>query len=347
MTAPKGRFSFINKLEFKQMSNEILTSAGSVGVERRSFDRFYVTAREPAENPGEILSIMSRLTTATARRSRISRSVLRVVTNFVSLSELSENGLSPEVAIPLDQYDSPDSILALYAYNHGSRAQTITPIEQMIEQTKLEENPITYGFGTDDFLAENNLSITNLAGPAYHKELFEMWGDTFGWTREQVAVFCSTILNQNPASIQDARVWFSCAGAQTPNGYPLPVASSAMAERIDIQGFNKIIHLVESTEWRTRQIIESQPKGLIVPVLQRLNQQILDDLPEALIVAECNFASRADRRGHQAGFVIPSRELATQILRQNVGVHDGKGDWPLRDFTAMVLNNTITGAQQC
>lgn len=347
MTAPKGRFSFINKLEFKQMSNEILTSAGSVGAERRSFDRFYVTAHEPVESAGAISDVMLRLREATERRSRISRSVLRVVTNYSTVLELTEVGLSPEVAIPLDQYDGPDSLLAVYAHNYGPRAQTIVPIDQMIEETRAEEEPVASAFNTDEFLAENNLSITNLAGPAYHKELFEMWGDTFGWTREQVAVFCRTILNQNPNSNQDARVWFSCAGTKTSDGYPLPIASSAMAERIDIQGFNKIIHLVESTEWRTRQIIDGQPKGLIVPVLQRLNQQILRDLPEALIVAECNFASRADRRGHQAGFVIPSRELASQILRQNVGVHDGKGDWPLRDFTAMVLNNTISGAQQC
>ncbi|MDO8266118.1 MAG: hypothetical protein Q7T41_04220 [Candidatus Saccharibacteria bacterium] len=328
------------------MSNEILTSAGSVGAERRSFDRFYVTAHEPVESAGAISDVMSRLRAATDRRSRISRSVLRVVTNFSTVSELAEQGMCPEVAIPLDQHDGPDSLLAIYAHNYGARAQTIVPIDQMVEETRAEEDPATSAFNTDEFLAENNLSITNLAGPAYHKELFEMWGDTFGWTREQVAVFCRTILNQNPASVQDARVWFSCAGAKTSDGYPLPIASSAMAERIDIQGFNKIIHLVESTEWRTRQIIDGQPKGLIVPVLQRLNQQILRDLPEALIVAECNFASRADRRGHQAGFVIPSRELARQILRQNVGVHDSKGDWPLRDFTAMVLSNAF-GAQQC
>lgn len=335
------------------MSNEILTSAGGLGPERRSFDRLYVTAREPIEIASDIHSTMGRLISVVDRRQRITRAVFRTVTDLSTIQELSESGLVPEAAIPLDHYDRPNSYLAIYGYNSGSRAQTIVPIHEMVEQTRNEEIPALYEPNFAEILAVNNLRLTSTVWPSYETELFDQWGDTFVWTPEQVVNFCRRIYGQTTEKNDQKNVWFTALGPMRPYGIPVPILSSAMGERLDIQGFNKIINLVESTEWRTRQLINGQPKGLIVPVLNGLNQQVLFDLPNALIIAECNYASRSDRRGHQVGFVIPprSRELGNQILPQNVGVHDGKGDWPLRDFVVVhlsryAINNWYQGGRQ-
>jgi hypothetical protein len=105
------------------------------------------------------------------------------------------------------------------------------------------------------------------------------------------------------------------------------------------------LHLVESTEWRTRD--DFSGNGLMTATVAMLNAQVISDMRNhanpPLIYAECNFQSRSDRVGHSAGFKVPDRTVGSlvipQILAQNVMVHDGVdvAEGKLRDFTFMYV----------
>jgi hypothetical protein len=82
--------------------------------------------------------------------------------------------------------------------------------------------------------------------------------------------------------------------------------------------------------------------GLMGSNLWKINNQVLDDLQiengrSPLIFAECNFMTRADKAGQRAGFRIPPRSYAAQIVVQNVMVRDGHKPVGLRDFTFLSL----------
>jgi len=110
---------------------------------------------------------------------------------------------------------------------------------------------------------------------------------------------------------------------------------------LPIPAFSGEVDLVESTEWRTRD--EYAGQGMMTATIAMLNTQILSDRRvsgrKPLIYAECNFQSRSDRAGSGAGFEIPSREFAKQIIVQNVHVGDGypSEEGKLGDFTYMYL----------
>lgn len=323
-------------------THEIVTSAGGVGVERRSFNRLYVTPSEPIESTQTVRDLYSRIESTVDRRRSVSRGVLRVVTNMETILETSDTGIVPEATIPLEKFDRDDSFLAIYAHNDWVRSRTIEPIDTMLELTAEELSPCA---PTDTQLGAR-YSLSSIIGPSQYASLLELWGTTFGWTPEQIRSFARAImLQQNTVVNNDRSLWFSGLETSDSTTNPHAYVSAAMAERVDLPGFNKTVHVVESTEWRSS-ANRARPLGSIVPVLQSLNSQILRDIPDAVILAECNFTSRADRRGHQAGFVIPDRTLAPQILVQNVGVHDGKNNWPLRDFT-MMMHQNILGDSSC
>jgi hypothetical protein len=315
-------------------TNEIVTSAGSLGVERRSHDRMYVTPYEPLEYAADIVKINNRIANIVEGRSQITRGVLRTVTHIEVVKNLNDDGMSPEAVIPLDDYDQEGSVLAYYATNNGERAHTLVCREEILEQTQHE----TVAIQTPEDIDLGNLEIYDCIESSQVESLYELWGGTFGWSREQIRAFARRVMQEKEVSAEDRSVWFAGLDGRGVNGSPDGrLVSAAMAERIVLPGFLRAINLIESTEWRSTSNGKlARPKHAIVAVLRNLHSQVLRDNPDALLLAECNFTSRADIRGHQSGLIIPSRTLADQLLVQNVGVIDEVNNWPLRDFIVMI-----------
>lgn len=190
------------------------------------------------------------------------------------------------------------------------KVRNIPPLERV-------QSAVEQGFSFTDQISEEEVD-----------QIQALWGETFGWERNQV--------DNLRKRLGDKDVWFAAVKHEE------TIISAAMAERLMISAARGQLDLVESTEWRTRNGHEG--KGLMTATVAILNAQILSDLQRysnglPLIYAECNFQSRSDRVGYGAGFRIPDRTGASQILVQNVLVRDGQPieDDRLRDFTFMYL----------
>lgn len=302
--------------------DDIVSSTGSLGIHERSYGRLYHNNATPVEQVSQLTDDIARLQSMAESRPDISRIVIRGVMNQEVYEQIDGSDVKQylEVLAPLDAHGYPDQYLYYVAQNYPGR-DTIRPIEEMIENTNVSlALPQTRSLTA-------TLSDHTLTG-ADAPRLLELWGHTFEWKEDQIDAFITRI-NHNK---QD--VWFS--GQRGQDGQ---LASASMAERLDLPTCTGSIALIESTEWRTHP--DRTGQGLMTRTLMDLNAQVIQDLAgiNPFIFAECNYQSRSDVAARRAGFEIPCRRLATQIVRQNVVVEDDTG-LPLktlRDFTLLTL----------
>ncbi|QQS65113.1 hypothetical protein IPO96_00935 [Candidatus Saccharibacteria bacterium] len=306
----------------------IVTSAGQVGVQRRSYERLYVTGREPVTEVCAVIDTLSRLEGIVTQRSRVPRAVFRLITNQTTLETLAAEGLRSEVAAPLDHVDEAGSVFAMFAVANAKRSEPLVKRADIIRQTTPETLAKTATAPEVDLNAWGYQLCSQLETSQFDS-LQELWGPTFDWSDENISV-----LQRRLNDAVNSGLWFAGVYHQSDS---TQLVSAAMAEMVTLRGISRDIPFVENSEWRTLRRHPDQVSGLIVPVIRQLNHAIVNEVDRPFIFAECNYTTRADRRGHQAGMVIPNRTYADQILVQNVAVHDGADSHLLRDFIFMTL----------
>lgn len=319
-------------------NQEIFSSTGNLGVSRRQYERLYVNGTEYLDDVDIFNRNYTRLTSIGNRfEQKIGRSVFRGVVGPEIMNAIGESQFlhNLEVALPLAEYGERDSWLVYLAQNRPDR-KYIEPLEKMIMNTDYERGSCRSVKDCIDRVVEQGYQVIDRFEEDQIDDIFNLWGPTFGWNRQEVSNLKNRLANVDSANPD---VWF--AGASH-NGR---IISCAMAERLSIPSRNGSLELVESTEWRTHE--DYFGNGLMSGVVAALNANIVSDLRDLenppLIYAECNFQSRSDRVGNAAGFAVPGRNTdgyyAPQILEQNVLVNDGceipEGKY--RDFTFMHL----------
>lgn len=319
-------------------SDRIFSSTGSLGVSRRQDSRVYANATRYSGDPAEVERNFRRLCAISDNNpGRISRSVFRGVVSGEVVDHIRGNGMEEflEVALPLDEFRREPSWLVYTARNQPGREQ-IVPRDEMIGETSPQQAsgraPLER---VQDVVGRGYVFVDRIADDQVDG-ILAMWGPTFGWERQEI-INLQRRLRAGQSSPPSARnVWFSAIEDEG------VVVSVAMAERLTVPAADGQLDLVESTEWRTQDAYANQ--GLMSANVAALNAQILEDLsgsPNGLpvILAECNYATRSDRAGNGAGFMIPDRSFAPQIIVQNVRVGDGQPipAEKLRDFSFMVL----------
>lgn len=328
------------RMDARNEEGASFTSIGKLGVSRRSYDRLYVNGTRFSSDPREFDRNFRRLIEIGKRHEqKIGRTVFRGlvsedVVNHVLISDLKGN---LEVVLPVGEFTGDNARLVYMARNKPGR-NSINPSEYMARKASAQETEITSPLEKIKLAVGQGYVFTDRITEDQVDQVQSLWGETFGWKREEVDSLRKRLeADRSKTDPSKKDVWFSAVSV---NG---EIISAAMAERQSISGANgRWLDLVESTEWRVKD--KYGGNGAMTMTLGALNAQILSDLKNSpngtpLIFAECNFQSRADRAGKSAGFHIPERTVAPQILIQNVLVRDGVpvGEGNLRDFTFMYL----------
>ncbi len=319
--------------------SEIFSSTGTLGTSERQAGRLYHNAETSSHDASLVFQVFGELVRAIGDRPDLGRAVFRGTVSDRAMQELRIDQ-NLEVALPLKEFGHTGWLVYL-SRNDSSRTSP-TPAEQIRQETELP----TYKPSTrlphqrvEQVIADGDEIRTTLDAQDYDA-LHELWGPTFGWTRDhtkdEIAALAERVRREETVAEPERTVWF----AATYSGKVL--VSAAMAERLTIPGPNGPLDIVENTEWCTRRGDQYRDCGYMAATVAAVNGQVLHSLRNSpnghpLIYAECNFTSRSDRVGHAVGLRIPSRYYARQILAQNVTLDDGVEPAGLRDFSFMYL----------
>lgn len=326
----------------------IFSSTGRLGVSRRQDNRLYINSPYPCSDPHEVERNFERLIRISERYpDKISRCVFRGLVNEEILEYISNNGLHPhlEVALSAREFTQNDYWI-IYLANNSPNRRPIVPPNIMIEATNNPNKKVLSPLERVKTIVNQGYTFIDHISEDQIDQVYTLWGETFGWQLQEVDNLRRRLITNQKINASQRDVWFSAIKNKE------TIISIAMAERLTIPSANGSLHLIESTEWKTRD--EYSGKGLMTATLCALNAQILsnfqynsNELP--FIYAECNFQSRSDRAGYGAGFRIPERTniySAPQILIQNVSINDGQPvKTKLRDFTFMYLPVEIIKTQ--
>jgi hypothetical protein len=297
-----------------------VSSTGNLGAEFRDPRRYYNNGGYFVD-PDAVIEHFQNLEIAALQRPGTDRVVSRFLAND-SVAEALRGNQRLEVALPLREHGA----WLIYLAKNGEERRPNTSLLDMHTATlphnyrpvasvidKLKDVSTTYP----------SLSFATSLNEADQEQAYALL-KSFGWQEEGVAELTTDVEIEQDKRPEDRKMWL----AVTRVGQK--VVSIAQAQRIDLEG----VPLVESTEWRTRDRFQGQ--GLMTGNLHVLHAQVLNDIESPVIYAETNFASRADRSGHGAGLVIPRRQFAPQVVKQNVEV-----DGVLTDFSFMSLHTSI------
>lgn len=310
---------------------EIFSSTGQLGTQERQDGRLYHNALAFHDTTSGVTRIFDQLVEqVNSEPAKLSRAVFRGLVSGQVVQQLAaERPHNMEVALSVRDYGQVAWLLYL-GYNHPSR-QSPHSIPDVVQAVDSTVRPIAL---TAQDRVPANFEIARSFNATDEPSLYALWGQTFGWNQNEISALGLSLNHQRERYPIDRDTWFSalrCGGR---------IVSAAMAEHLELEGPDKAFDIVESTEWRTEP--EQQGRGLMPYVLRDLNAQIIKDLQHRyvgrpLIYAECNYTSRSDRAGYRAGFRIPNRRFAPQIIPQNVRVNDGKIPLGLRDFSFMYV----------
>lgn len=326
------------------MAGEILSSTGSLGLEYRSFDRLYLNWR------GGVVDDLTRLDRwagiaasamengLTSQSGDVSRCVGRFLVSadgMAGISQFPNLRTHIEAAVPVD----PTIVMVLFGFNHVSR-RPLLPVDEMIVKTAGLSisglRPIDRIFAAQD----RGLRFISDIRPEDMEPILSLWQSTFGWSGMELTHLSRRLASQIFLPPEKRSVWFSGLFSGT------DVVSLATAERLTLPvGDGNQVHIIESTEWRTRK--DAGRQGFGAATVSHLHTQVIDDMERGnepyVIIAETNYLSGAYRLGNGSALRIPMRQFnhvtIPQILVQNVAVGDGLAPQGLRDFIMMYLDD--------
>jgi hypothetical protein len=325
----------IGEEKMQKISNEtIFTSVGELGGSERQDRRWYVNGQKFIEEVSDLDEMMaSAINDAKNLDEPATRTVVRAHMNGQSarsvLQQSSPYAQYIETAVQIRGFRQPTWLIGI-GINDTSRSispEQKTAIKNTVDDTRIK----------DDLIQPQNTVYedTDTVEPDLQEQLYVAWGQTFGWQREDIDGLQRGLVSGNEG------LWFQACIDKTRR----QLASAAMAEQLYLPGPDgSSLRLVESTEWFTAQAYRGY--GLATHVLRRLNQRVAADCANSSIptflFAECNYSSRSDIAARRAGFIVPDRTAAPQILVNNVTVTNN-GEQALRNFTLAQLPQDIDG----
>jgi len=314
--------------------SEIISSTGGLGLAVRSYDRLQLVPEIPPADAGELGDLFSTLLDAGAAKG-VGRVMLKTIVSaetatavFAGSEQVSQ---AVEAGIPLGL--GTGEWLIYLAQNEGDRRHSADTYQEIAARVAADANRAQYRLDAPEpsaveRLAQDGMWFTDHIAARDLPGIARLWGPTFEWDEGAVQAL-SARLDASRTLPPGARdVWFNAlknrGGA---------VVSLAMAERLDIPGPTGPVPVVESTEWATAPLWRGQ--GFSDAVITALNDKILDDLPGAAIIAECNVRTGAHRVALRSGFDIPIVPWGNRpgILSQNVAVNG-----ELTDFAVVSLS---------
>lgn len=320
-------------------NGNILSSTGGLGRELRPDRRLYENADLYDLQPAELAERFSDLQRdQRSKSSAVSRWVLRGVVSDETMSAIQStdcelrNGL--EVALPLAEFGRPGWLL--YVAKNSDERQPHAPPQSMIAATQAYATHSVSATERITSARRRGYTVRTTPRAADRTDLLGIWGPIFGWDAQQIDTFTDTIGAEQERPVDRRETFFAGLYAGE------LLVGAAMGETLRLSTPQGELPLVESTEWGMAH--EQRSKKLMPTVLASLNAQIVSSFrarqEQPLVYAECNYTSRSDRAGYAAGFRIPSRQFARQIVAQNVTVNDGIRHAGLRDFSFMYLPAT-------
>lgn len=323
------------------MSNsEIISSTGRLGLEKRTFARYYFNQHKSL-NFSEISRLkMLGEKAIKKQREKHTRAVGRFILKESDVQKLLENQFPIEAIVPTEIIHEKERLfMVLGAINHPSR-QKIHDNYQVIQEEMQKEQKMFLPLGRRvQLLREQGFTFLSTIPNHYEKSLLGLWQETFGWDQQSISALSSRIAESKKIPQARRDIWVSLL--INPDD---ELVAAAMAERLDFHIYGKNICIVESTEWKRSDAFQHQ-KGLMIATLGFLHANILEDLHSLdsppLLIAETNVMSRSDRAGRGAGLILANTTFRDytipQYLVQNVEVRDGYTPEGLRDFFMMYL----------
>jgi hypothetical protein len=333
--------------ELQNNESGVVSSVGSLGVDvQSSNDRVRWTYQyEPISDLYELIENFEALDGTRNHEGR-SRGVFRSVVEESVLREVvdQEDTIidNIEVAFPLEGTVSNDLWLVGLARNNESRV-SYHPLDQIVGDTESSRERRRPDTVLELFRGlDPNFMLQTVIHDTQIDDLHNLWGNTFGWTREGVVALQRTLNEQDQVDPLERQTWFSGVAERSTGR----LVGASTAERLQLRERNgNMVDLIESTEWD----VDPNFRGhkINASSISFLNSQIYTDLngfgeSSPTIFAECNFGSRSDMSAHNAGFSIPDRSIfgrfVSQANLQNVVVNDGiLPDDAYRDFTLNVV----------
>lgn len=319
---------------------EIISSTGNLGLHPRGDNRLYCNWRhEPITSALKVSAFFRRLekinevfypggSVAIEGRRDVWRGLVeeRVAKDLIISSNNGNNSSKVETAFPIRE-----NLWYLVAARNDSERKYLRPLEEIVEGARQNIRPFNSPLEIIRKVISEDYSFITTILPEDKKtkqELFQLWGETFGWDLEQISNFCTRLSTEDN---ENRTVWFS--GIKNTDG---KLIAAAMAELLLLKGHNgEDIEIVESTEWR------SEKKDYAKAVIDQLHVQVLHSYDDAIIIAECNYHRGAHRAAQKSGMISPDVFVndmqVSQVLEQNVTVNDGNSPKGLRDFVVYVL----------
>ena len=326
-------------------------STGSLGLEHRSFDRYYINyphgviqditpVARLVELAGSALERRRGGVTRCVGRALVTDTVLEEILGTEHLATTIEAAVPTGVHIQSASGENREVWMILGALNHASRASIYITEEMAGEVAASRNNHKKSPFERIHEARSDGYIFVPYIQAEHVDEVVGMWGPTFGWKREGVEALQVRLGEELEQKPENRAVWYS--GLLDKDGH---LAAVATGERLDMPiGDGRFLSVVESTEWRRSDGISRH--GLMSATVSHLHAQIFRDLASEnpLIIAETNFRSRAHNVGFAAGMDVPPRIIegspVYQTLIQNVSVGDGLTPEGLRDFTMMYISDT-------
>lgn len=294
------------------MSTEVITSTGSLGPDfNRSEGRAYFNVPERMHSYNELKDLVGDFSSEAMQRGR-RRWVVRTVADADTTTEVLANGLPLEARVPLNMINMSHDNLMMFAGNcHRS------DIPEWKEVAKYWSEPngrFTTPLDRIERVVNSGYELITKPETTDDLDLLALW-IPFGWD--------SAGIKEQIKRFQEGNGWFS--GVRHNDR----LVAACMGEGLQLPG----VLIVEGTEYGTHP--DYRGKGLCTAAVAGLHAQILQDQPEALIVAEFNMSSRSDVVGRHVGMTLPlvegmQPENPIQILKRNVAVFDGQ---PTNDLT--------------
>lgn len=326
-----------------EIRSQIVTSTGELGLNERSYDRLYWNWPNGIISDVSVLERAFRRMVVAGELRGKTRNIFRAPVDQKVMQGVLNSSLRNyiEVAFPLPKEISQDGIWLLSVAKNQPSRQSLVPVDVIVYATSHYENSLVSINERLQSVMSQGFVIQNRIFPHQIEQVFDLWRETFGWTKEEVVKLSEQLDIENSLEPFTRSVWFTALEKEG------EVITAAMAERLSLPlAQEQRVELVESTEWRTKPGWERQ--GLMTATVAHLNCQILCNLNHnrqihPLIFAETNFNSRSDLAASGAGMVVPKRQMPVdsfmipQVLVQNVEVGDGRGAKGLRDFIYVYL----------